>query len=118
MKWICKQAKKIWPGILLLTTVGGVLSLMGVAFALLSKQVLDIATGQGEGSLVTAGLFLTGALVIQLILEILLSVTDVHVKGKFQMLIQRSRKKKLGVGTSSSTKCRGYETHYIIMLSQ
>lgn len=41
------------------------------------------------------------------------------VKGRFQILIQqRSRKKKLGVGTRSSTKWSGYEIHYIIMFSQ
>ncbi len=88
MKWIALQAKKVWPGILLLTVIGSLLSLIGVLFALLSKQVLDIATGQAEGNLVLAGAFLVGLLVIQLLFQIFLSVADVHVKGRFNIRVK------------------------------
>ena len=88
MKWIVKQAKKVWPGILLLTVIGSLLSLIGVLFALLSKQVLDIATGQAEGNLIRAGLFMVGLLAVQLLFQIFLSVADVHVKGRFNIRVK------------------------------
>ncbi len=85
MKWIIKQAKLVWPGILALTLIGTLISLMGVAFALLSKQVLDIATGQSPGNLLREGLILLAFLAVQLILEIGMSVANVHVSGQFHI---------------------------------
>ena len=58
-------------------------SLMGVYFALLSKRVLDIATGQAAGSLMGEAVYLSFCLLLQLVLEIVLSVVNVHVTGRF-----------------------------------
>ncbi|MBE7022520.1 MAG: ABC transporter ATP-binding protein [Ruminococcaceae bacterium] len=83
MKWILKKARNIWPGILLLVILGTMTSLLGVFFALFSKQVLDIATGQSDGNLLRAAFFLSLLLLLELGLEILLSFTTVHVTGRF-----------------------------------
>ncbi len=88
MKWILKQAKLIWPGIALITFIGVLLSLMGVAFALHSKNVLDIATGQAAGNLWQAGVVLFVFLVVQLVLDILLSLANIHVSGRFQIRVK------------------------------
>ncbi len=85
MRRMIKKAKYIWPGIAMLTVIGTLISLMGVVFALLSKRVLDVATGQAEGNLFREGLLLFAFLGLQLILDVILSVLNVHVSGKFQI---------------------------------
>ncbi len=85
MKRIIKKSKFIWPGISLLTLTGVLTSLVGVLFALLSKRVLDIATGQTEGDLLHEGIILFGFLLLQLVLEILQSVLNVRVVGRFNI---------------------------------
>ncbi len=83
MKWIVNKAKKVWPGIFLLTLIGTVISLMGVVFALLSKRVLDVATGQMAGDLWREGSLLFLFLVVQMILDVVMSVANLHVNGRF-----------------------------------
>lgn len=85
MKWIIKKSKFILPGVALLTLSGMLVSLMGVGFALLSKRVLDIATGQMDGSLVREGIFLFTFLILQLLLEIFQSFYNVYITGKFNI---------------------------------
>ncbi|MBE7037195.1 MAG: ABC transporter ATP-binding protein, partial [Ruminococcaceae bacterium] len=85
MKRILKKAQYVLPGIIGLTLVGTVISLMGVVFAFLSKRVLDVATGQAEGDLLKEGLLLFGFLAFQLVLDVVLSVLDVRVSGRFQI---------------------------------
>lgn len=83
MKWIAKKYKFVWPGVAALVVLGMGTSLMGVYFALLSKRVLDIATGQAAGSLMGEAVYLSFCLLLQLVLEIVLSVVNVHVTGRF-----------------------------------
>ncbi len=85
MKWILKKARPILPGILLLAVIGILSSLLGVFFALLSKRVIDVATGQSSGNLLHEAVVLSGFLLLQLILQILLSVSTVHVSGRFNI---------------------------------
>ncbi|MBE7048288.1 MAG: ABC transporter ATP-binding protein [Ruminococcaceae bacterium] len=88
MRWIIKQVKKIWLGLLAQMATGMVISLMGVYFALLSKKVLDVATGQVPGDLLQTGLILFVFLALQLILEVILSVLNVHVSGRFYIALK------------------------------
>lgn len=85
MKRMIKKTQYVLPGIIGLTLVGTIISLMGVVFAFLSKRVLDVATGQAEGDLLREGLLLFGFLALQLLLDVVLSVLDVHVSGRFQI---------------------------------
>lgn len=83
MKWIAKKYKFVWPGVFCLSLLGTATSFMGVYFALLSKRVLDIATGQSDGNLMHEAFYLGFCLLLQLALEIVLSVANVHVSGRF-----------------------------------
>ncbi len=85
MKRIIKKAQYVLPGIIGLTLVGTIISMMGVVFAFLSKRVLDVATGQAEGNLLTEGLLLFGFLAIQLLLDVVMSMLEVRVSGRFQI---------------------------------
>ncbi len=85
MKWLISKSKFILPGVLLLSVTGIFTSLMGVFFALLSKRVLDVATGQQPGNLLHEGVVLFGFLLLQLVLEVLFSIERVHVVGRFNV---------------------------------
>ncbi len=85
MKWIASKTKFIWPGIIAMTVIGAVLSVMGVYFALISKTLIDIATGQTEGNLMTQGVILFAFLLLQLLMEIFQSVTTVQTIGRFNV---------------------------------
>ena len=85
MKWILKKTKFIWPGIFVMTLTGMMISLMGVFFALLSKRVLDIATGQMHGNLIREAVILFSFLILQLALEIFQTIANVHITGRFNI---------------------------------
>ncbi|MBE7009862.1 MAG: ABC transporter ATP-binding protein [Ruminococcaceae bacterium] len=85
MKWILKKTRRILPGILLLAVIGTLTSLLGVFFALISKRVIDVATGQSSGNLLHEAVVLSGFLLLQLLLQILLSVVTVYVNGQFNI---------------------------------
>ncbi len=85
MKWIVKKTKFIWPGVFAMTVIGAILSVMGVYFALISKNLIDIATGQIEGKLLPQAVLLFAFLVLQLLLEIFQSITTVHTIGRFNV---------------------------------
>ena len=85
MKWIIKKSKFILPGVIVLTLTGMLVSLMGVFFALLSKRVLDVATGQAEGALMREGIMMFVFLILQLLLEVFQNFYNVYVTGKFNI---------------------------------
>ena len=64
------------------------LSLVSVWFALVSKQVIDTATGQQAGSLGHSFLVLVGFLLLQLILQVVLSLMDVTLSGKLEIRLK------------------------------
>lgn len=76
--WIYRRSKKFIPAIVILSAVSALVSLGFVALALLSKSVLDIATGAVEGSLAFYGFLLCGVVILQ----ILLDAVSMHLKAK------------------------------------
>ncbi len=95
MKWLIKRTKFVWPGVFLLTLTGMLTSLVGVLFALLSKRVIDIATGQQSGDLIFEGFVLFGFLFLQLVLEVLESVADIQITGRFNIRFKTEFFKRL-----------------------
>ncbi len=74
----------------LLLFVGGnaLLSLVSVWFALVSKNVIDTATGQAEGTLQSSFVILICFLAVQLLLQIVLNLMDVNISGKLEIKIK------------------------------
>ncbi len=86
--WVWRVARPdIWR-ILLLAVISGGLSLGYVVFALLSQQVIDIATGEIVGSLWLSGGAMLGMLVLQGGLNVLYSHLNVWVNGRVEIRIK------------------------------
>ncbi len=77
-----------WGKIVILSVLGGATSFCGVYLAFLSKQVVDIATRQSQGSLWNCGLWLGTLIVLQLLLQILLNMLDVRIVVPMRFRIQ------------------------------
>ncbi len=77
-----------WGKIAILSLLGGATSFCGVCLALLSKQVVDIAIGQAQGSLWTCGVWLGILIIFQLLLQILLNMLDVRIVIPMRFRIQ------------------------------
>ncbi len=77
-----------WGKIFLLSFLGMATSFCGVYLALLSKQVVDIAIGQAQGSLLRCGIWLGVFIVFQLLLQVLLNMLDVRIVVPMRFRIQ------------------------------
>ena len=88
-KWIFKAAKKDGLIILLLAVISGVISLCTVWFALISRSVVDIATGAAGGSMWRESAKLIGVLVFQALLNIVQSRLNIQVVGQMEIRINQ-----------------------------
>lgn len=77
-----------WGKIFLLSFLGMATSFCGVYLALLSKQVVDIAIGQEQGSLIQCAIWLGVLIVLQLLLQVLLNMLDVRIVVPMRFRIQ------------------------------
>lgn len=97
--WIYARSKKFIPAIVVIAVIVALVSLGFVALALLSKNVLDIATGAMEGSLAFYGFLLCAVVIFQIALDAVDMYLKVRVNGKLTISIrnylfsQISRKK-------------------------
>lgn len=74
--------------IVLLSLMGGVSSLCGVYLALLSKDVLDAATGQTSGNLLHDGLLLGGVILFQLFLQAFMTMYRIKTMTSLRFKLQ------------------------------
>ena len=87
--WIYKNGRKSFPVIILLTVISMFMSLIQIRFATASKNVMDIATGVTEGTLLSAFLMLVFLLVTRLVISITVSYLNVHASSKFEISLKR-----------------------------
>lgn len=78
MKLFCRFLSGSWSRIVALAILGSGASFCGVYLALVSKKVVDIATGQTEGDFISQGLILGMIILLQLVLQI--ALTSLHVR--------------------------------------
>ncbi len=90
LKWVLQKAKMIKWGLVTITVLGVLYSLLGVGFAMASKSVLDVATGQAQGGLVQVCALLGGLLILQLLIQVAMSMLDVRLKGKLEIYCKKS----------------------------
>lgn len=83
--WIYKYSKKhIWK-VISLAFISAFIALTFILLALLSKQVIDIATGKQRGEIIYyAGLFI-GVIALQAVLNILSSNIRIRASGKIEI---------------------------------
>lgn len=90
IKWIYEQSKSVMASLFLLTITGILLSFCGVSFALVSKNVIDIAGGNVSGSVIRSSLNLAILIVVQLGLQVLVSNLNMRVNGRLTVSVRRN----------------------------
>lgn len=88
VKWIYSSLKKYFPAVILIAVLTAVVSLSAVLLALVSKDVLDIATGTREGNIFKSGFILFLIVVIQILISGFDTVFKTHVNTKMNMLMR------------------------------
>jgi len=89
-KWILKNGRKSLIYVILLALLATAVSLISLRFTLASKAVLDIATGQQTGSLLSACLLLGVLLLIQLGVQVSINFINVQANVKLEIALKRS----------------------------
>lgn len=82
LKWIYKRTKKFLPSVLLLSVISALDALTFVALALISKNVLDVATGSGTGSITGHGMLLFGVIFAQIVLTAAQSLLNSYTNAR------------------------------------
>ena len=89
-KWIYQNGKSTFPLIILLTILSVILSLISLSFAMVSKEVFDIATKQASGNLLKSCASLVILLLLQLTIHISISFINVHANTKMEIDMKRN----------------------------
>lgn len=88
-KWLCRKASLISVFLGFEIAVNAVLSVIGVRFAMVSKELIDIVTDQSDGDLKSAFTTLAVYLAVQIILIIAGSLTDARIRGKLEIRLKK-----------------------------
>lgn len=89
IKWLYKYTKgQLW-WVAFLAVITAAISLGYIFLALFSKNILDIATGDAEGSIIIAILQIMGVIVLQSILNILYCNIAIRAVGKISIKIKQ-----------------------------
>ena len=94
-KWIFKNGKRTLPSIILLAVLSIIYSLLSLSFAVVSKEVFDVATKQVEGNLINSCIWLVVLLLIQLVMHVSISFINVQANAKMEIDMKRSIFKSL-----------------------
>lgn len=88
IKWIYSNFKKYMPSVGLLALNMTIVSLSSVFLALLSKQILDVATGSKSGGILYYGILLLVIIVVQIFISGFDIVYRNHITTKMNMLMR------------------------------
>ncbi len=87
--WITQIARREVGFIVLLSVMTGLSSGAAVVFALLTRRVVDIATGDASGALLVYIAWLIGVLIAQIAVDVLNSYLNSRVMTRMEMTIKR-----------------------------
>jgi len=85
VKWIIKTSKKFIPGVILNSVIMIITAISAIYLALLSRDVLDIATKDKQGNLLLAGAWLFGLVAFQILINVAHSYLGVYLSVKAEM---------------------------------
>lgn len=95
MRWILKNGGKSLFAVLLLAVISALISGSFLLLALVSRQVLDIATKAREGSLLTCSLCLCAIILLQAVLNIINANVRIRVLTRLEMNFRQKMFQKL-----------------------
>ena len=87
-KWIFKRIRAFIPYIIVLIVFVVTIAYIGVQFSLVSKNLIDVATNQAEGSLTNSAVRLIVLLILQLGLQIVYVRIHITAGGKLAMALR------------------------------
>lgn len=83
LKWVFNRSRRFIPSVIVISLLAALISVIFVGLALVSKNVLEIATGDKTGNLLNYGI----ALAVFVILQVVFSAVETYLKactsGKF-----------------------------------
>ena len=88
LSWIYSRVKKYIPCFLLISVLAAAVSLSYVALALLSKWVLEIATDDAEGNILTVGIMLLILVVFQVLCSGVESILKSYSSAKLTVALR------------------------------
>lgn len=90
IRWILKNGRRSLLSIAVLTVLATSISLLALRFTLASKNIIDVATKQTDGSLLHACAELILLLLVQLALQISISFVNVQANAKLDIELKRN----------------------------
>lgn len=88
--WIYKNCKRYLSVVVVITVFSAIVSLAAVALALVSKDVLDVATGNKAGSFIYYGALLLGIIAVQILLHITDVLLKAYANGKITIALRKN----------------------------
>ncbi len=88
-RWICTHSKFILFRLILLCIISFAMSACSVYFAVLSRSLIDTATGHVGGNLAYRAVILILFVLILLVLQVAYSYLSVHISGKLEMRFRK-----------------------------
>ncbi len=88
--WIHKNCKRYFPAVAVITLFSIIVSLTFVVLALISKDVIDVATGDKEGSLWYYGALLLITVAVQIVLHICDMLLKTYTNGKLAISLRKN----------------------------
>ncbi len=88
LKWIYRRIKRFLPAIIATALISAVTAVSYVVLALLTKKVLDIATGDAAGNLAAAGTALFAVIALQVTAGACQSLLNAYTNGKLTMSLR------------------------------
>ena len=89
INWIYSNSRHYLINILILTVFGMFASFLGVRLALVSRDVVDVATNNIEGNFFDKSLMLVVLIILQLAVQVLSSVLNVYTTGKLNLVFKK-----------------------------
>ena len=87
--WIYKRTKRYLPLVGVSSVISALDALTFVALALVSKNILDVATGNLNGSILYYGIILFAILIAQIILLVCRSLLNTYTQSKMTIAIRK-----------------------------
>lgn len=88
VKWILKRSKRYIPSVLLVALFSSVIALSGILLAFVSRNVIDIATGDATGSFKVHAILLFSLVILQVGLNGFDVVLKAYSNGKLTIAIR------------------------------
>lgn len=89
LKWICRHGKGSFLIIFLMTLLSSSLSLISLKFVSVSKDLVNIATGQESGVWLDVTLLLVFLLLLRLVIQIGVNFLNVHASSRMEISLKR-----------------------------